>query len=109
MHDVYHGVELGELDIRSVAKMIKKSEPLPSRLEVCDSNGGYIGHNVGAVVGIELVEHVLIRRVFESHQDVAGTNATWRTARPECLRVQGPVLRGGLKRHERRSRLWLAL
>src|SRR5207245_9420729 len=71
-------VELGELDVRSLAQPPEKGQPrLWWRLDMSNDDFVYSTDDLRAEGGVELVEHVLARCGLESNQDVTGAYDAW--------------------------------
>src|SRR6266536_1673535 len=101
---LHRGVELGELNVGSLAEMLKKGESRLSRsLEMSDSDFIYRTHGLRTEGRVELTQHVLSRCRFKSDQDVAGTYGVCRTAhdRSLTLRRRGGGLRRSHSKHNR--------
>src|SRR2546425_5807146 len=75
---LYSRVELGELNVRSLAQVPEKGQSrLRWRVEMGDADFVYSTDDLRAEGGVELVEHVLARCGLESNQDVTSAYAAW--------------------------------
>src|SRR6266705_3458167 len=71
---LHRGVELRELNVGSLAKMLKKGESrLRCSLDMSDSDFIYRTHDFRTEGRVELTQHVLSWCRFKSDQDVAST------------------------------------
>src|ERR1700687_125427 len=56
---LHWGVELGELNVRSLLEVTEEREPRPRHLEGCDSDFVYRAQDLRAEGGVELIKYLL--------------------------------------------------